>query len=264
MANTRDLAENPSPSILLVGDSGTHKTYFGTTIPGAYFFDFDKGMAVVRGTDQDYDTFKDAPRGVVARGEGIYRWGTAWPAFIQHLNQIGEDIDKGNCPYNALCFDSLSTLSNLAMNYVLQQDKVEVARGVPKVGIQHWGAQMQLLETVMDQLTSWPLIKVVTAHMQRNTNAVTEVVEWLPLITGKLAGKLGIYFDEVWYTQVTGVGEDREFTLQTESYGLVKQAKTRHGVPDGTETTWEAVAPYLVGDGWEDRVTAEKEAAVVE
>jgi len=100
----------------------------------------------------------------------------------------------------------------------------------------------------MDQLTAWPVPLIVTAHAQRNTNAVSEMVEILPLLTGKLAGKVGIYFDEVYYATVKGTGENKKFALQTESYGLIKQAKTRYGVEDGTEASWEALRKQLMGD----------------
>ena len=241
MSNTKDLVggEN-NPKILLVGDGGTHKTWFLTQIPNIFVFDFDKGMAIARGTNVEYQTFKDAPQKAKAmESQGIWSWGTAWPKFINKLNEIGERIDKGE--RIPIGIDSLTTMSAICMNYVQKGDgrKQEDARR-----IQDWGAQIQLMEMVMDQLTAWPVPLVVTAHIQRNTNDITETIEMLPLLTGKLAGKVGIYFDEVYYTQVKGKGDKKEFVLQTESYGLVKQAKTRYGVPDGTPTEWEVVKKF--------------------
>lgn len=243
MANTKDLSLEPHPSILVVGDSGTHKTHFVAGVPDIFVYDFDKGMAVARGRDVEFQTFKDAPKGskVYNPDIGIYPWGKAWPQFIKHLNDLGAEVESPESPYRAIGLDSLTTLSNICMNYVLKSD----GHLGDSPHIQHWGAQIQLMEMVMDQLSAWPVTIVMTAHVQRNTNQVTEVIEHLPLLTGKLAGKVGIYFDEVWYTQVKGRGDKKQFTLQTESYGLYKQAKTRHGVPDGTETEWEAVKQYF-------------------
>lgn len=242
MSNAKDLGANPTPSILLVGDSGTHKTYFLTTVPGIFVFDFDKGMAIARGKDVEYQSFKDAPylSKVTSKELGIFSYGTAWPAFVLRLNQLGDGIEKAPRP---LAFDSLTTLSDICMNYVLKE------AGTPGKApqIQHWGAQIELMKTVLDQITAWPVLFVATAHIQRNTNEVTQVIEQLPLLTGKLAGKAGLYFDEVWYTQVVGKGAERKFALQTESEGMVKQAKTRHGVPVGTEASWTAVEKYFRG-----------------
>lgn len=253
-----DIGGNPYPSILLVGDSGTHKTRFIGDVPGMYCFDFDAGQAINRDRVVRFDTFKDTPYGQQRSANperGIYPYGTAWPRFIKRLNEVGALLDnpetatfdklgfKSKDRIMAIGFDSLTTLSNICMNYVLKEDGH--AGQQPK--IQHWGNQIALMETVMDQLTAWPIIKVVTAHIQRNTNQVTEVVEMLPLVTGKLAGRVGIYFDEVWFTHVQGRGKDKKFSLQTESYGMVKSAKTRYDVPDGSPTTWKAVAPYIMG-----------------
>lgn len=233
MANAKDIQGEPNPSILIMGDSGTHKTWLLSQVPGIHIFDFDKGMAVARGRDVNYDTFKDNTR----KGKkmaGLFEYGHAWPAFIKRLNEIGDRIDKGERIPVGL--DSLTTMSNSAMAYVLSQSGHD---GPPQ--IQHWGAQIQLLETVMDQLTSWPVPLLVTAHLQRNQNDLTQVTEHLPLVTGKLAGKVGIYFDEVYYAKVKGSGENRKFVVQTQSDSMAKQVKSRYNVRDETETDWQKI-----------------------
>lgn len=246
MAKASDIQVTATPSILLVGDSGTKKTRFIGTCPKPFVFDFDKGMASLRDNpDVEYATFKDAPHQskVVNPEKGIYKYGDAWPAFIKKLNEIGELMEKGTNPYETLGFDSVTTLSNICMNYVLRSD----GKSGQAPQIQHWGQQMALLETVMDQLTSWDILKVVTAHIQRNTNDVTQVVEMLPLVTGKLAGKIGIYFDEVYFTEVKKSQQGRVFSLTTEGTSLQKQAKTRYGVKDGSETSWDAIKQHFEG-----------------
>ena len=248
MANAQDITGNPLPRILLIGDSGTHKTFFLSTVPGIYIFDFDKGMAIARGKDVEYDTFKDAPRGSKAMPDhGIYPYGRSWPEFIKRMNVIGQLIEKDEwlTPEGLprpLGLDSLTTMANSAMAYVMSND-AKHGGGAPQ--LQHWGAQMNLLETVMDQLNSWPVPIIVTAHIQRNTNDLTQTVEMLPLVTGKLAGKVSLYFDEVYYAQVTGTGDRKKFTLKTESDAMHKQAKTRYGVKEGTETSWPAVTTEI-------------------
>lgn len=241
MANAKDIAGGQQPRVLTIGDGGTGKTSFLATIPDIYVFDFDRGMAVARGKDIEYDTFKDAPRGGrKAPDEGIYSFGQAWPKFIARLNDVGTKIDKGEWGNRPLGVDSLTTMANSAMAYVLNNTG---HTGIPQ--IQHWGAQMNLLETTMDQLNSWPVPLFVTAHIQRNTNDLTQVIEMLPLVTGKLAGKIGLYFDEVWYTKVKGMGDKRQYVFQTHSDAMFKQAKSRWGVPDNIESNWDAVNEYF-------------------
>lgn len=247
MPKTSDLAANPYPSILLVGDGGSHKTHFVGTCPKPYIYDFDAGTAILReNKEAEYDRFKEVTDEKLINPEkGFYRKGTAWPAFISHINKHGEQLDKGTLPFRTLALDSLTTLADICMAYVLKSDG-----HVGNPQIQHWGSQIQLLQAVMDQFSSWPVIKVVTAHIQRNTNEVNQQVEMLPLVTGKLAGKVGIYFDEVYFCGAVPDEKSpfgRKWTVTTAPTGMIKGAKSRYGVPSGTELTWEAIAPYVTG-----------------
>lgn len=260
MPNAKDKKANPTPSILLVGDGGTGKTRFIATCPQPYVYDTDNGMTSVAGSDVQYDTFKDAPYGVKVgprqKAEGIYEWGTAWPAFIKHLNtNIAEKLETlkegESLPFKLYGLDSLTTLAMICMNYVLKESG-KTGKSQPEV--QHWGMQLRLLEVVMDQLTALPVPLVVTAHIKRDNNLVTENTELLPLVGGQLSGKIGIYFDEVWYTErksipAKGTEPARIITtIKTDAVGLYKQAKSRHNIPSGTEARWSIVAPYFQGE----------------
>lgn len=253
MPNTKDDQASAYPSILLVGESGTHKTYFLGTVPGLFLFDFDKTKRVLAGKDIEYETFRDAPyqSKLYNPEKGIYQYGKAYPAFLKKLNEIGAMMEKGTCPYQAIGLDSLTFLANIALNHVLaesnqsnisavRENKTNIDQGL-------WGTQMRLLETVFDQLTSWDIVKVVTSHVQKDTNTVTDTIEKLPLVTGKLAGKIGGFFDEVWYTSTDGRGDQQKFVLRTSKDTIMAQAKSPSGIPDKTPTEWSAVEPYLFG-----------------
>jgi hypothetical protein len=229
-------------SFFLIGDSGSQKTRMSSTYPDPYFFDFDKGTASID-RDVEYDTFKDAAKGAKVMPEiGIYAYGEAYPRFLDKVNAIGELIDKGTCPFKTLTLDSATVLSNICMNYVLKADG-KPAGTQPQ--IQHWGRQTALLETVFDQLTAWPLIKIVTAHVQRTQNDLLQTVEMLPLLTGKFAAKSAIYFDEVYFLEIERKKEGDKTVLKsvcrTQSTPILKQAKSRFGIKDGIDANWESV-----------------------
>lgn len=244
MLTPEELAKLGDMSMLVIGDSGTGKTRFIETLPDPFIFDFDKGTASIR-TDIPYATFKDAPRGRVAmKGRGIYDYGTAWTQFVLKMNEIGKQIDEGTCPYRTLCFDSLTLMSDICMNNILKNDP-KVSGDTP--GINHWGAQIRALSQMLDQITSWPGIKYVTAHIQRNTNDLTNVTELLPLVTGKLAGKCSIYFDEVYFALVEGTSKTGyKHIFQTHSDSIKKQARSRWNVPDGIEQNFDVVARAII------------------
>ena len=249
MPNAKEIKTNPTPSILVVGDGGTGKTRFLAGCPTPFVFDFDAGMASARDFDVEYETFKDAPynpkKGVgVNKDLGIYPWGESWPRFIEYLNEkVWPQLEAGTWPYLTIGVDSLTTLATQCMNYVLKSGGKP--GGQPE--IQHWGTQLRLLETVMEQLSAWPVRLVVTAHIKRDENLVLGTKEMLPLVAGQLSGKIGIYFDECYYTDVKGSGKDRKVTFKTESEGLYKQAKSRFGVPNNSPANWNSIKEVFGG-----------------
>lgn len=231
-------------SFFFIGDSGSGKTMLAGAFPKPYFFDFDKGMATHAGKEGiEYDTFKDAPHKSksVFPDRGIYEYGKGWGEFIKRLGDIGALIDKGEWPYQTLVFDSATMMSTLMMNAILKEDS---AGGKPPQ-LQHYNTESSKLKEIFDAITAWPLIKIVTAHIQRNTNELLNTMEMLPLLTGKFAARSSIYFDEVYYIEATtekkGSEQVRKHVLRTQSNGTMKQARSRFGIPDGTEATWTAI-----------------------
>ena len=244
MPNTKAITSAAS-NILLIGDSGTHKTWFAGTCPKPYVFDFDGGVSILRGKDIEYDVFRDKPKSVVGALQpptptetraGFFPFAGAWPAFIRKLNDIGTLIDKGTCPYQTLYLDSLTFLSEIAMNHVVSQQKE------PVIHIGSYGAQQQYIKSVLGQLTAWPIRVVCTAHIQRDTNDITKTTEKLPLLTGKLAGFISAFFDEVYFCEpASGPGK---FVVKSSSTKEMRQAKSRWGVPDDTELDFAKLLPF--------------------
>jgi hypothetical protein len=109
-----------------------------------------------------------------------------------------------------------------------------------------WGAFLRAMKTTVQQITSWPIQIVLTAHVKRDTNELTQTVEKLPLISGQFAGLVPVLFDEVYFAEVTtGADKKAKFTLQTHSTPTIRQAKSRLGVPSGIETDYANIAKYL-------------------
>lgn len=249
MANAKDLKVNSKTNTLLIGDTGAGKTPFIASIPGNFIFDLDGGMLSAAGMDVEYETFRDVPLGASRSNaaEGTYPYGMGWTTLQKRINEIGRLIDKGewNMPNGALrpiSFDSLTSLGNIAMNYVL--------KSVGHIGnpqIQHYQSQMALIETLVEQITAWPCSIFVTAHIHRDTNKLTQSTEFLPLITGKLAGRLPSYFNEVYFVSVTGMGSTKKTQIRTETDALYKQSRSHRRLPNNIELTWANLEPYYKG-----------------
>lgn len=261
MANAKNITSGDA-NILLVGDSGSQKTRFLGTFPEGWVevADFDKGMASLAGVNIEYETFKEADKGQKVRPEekksGVYEYATAWPAFIQWVNKIGDRLEQKKGP-RVVAFDSLSHMSMVIMNKILKDNNWDV----PNQGA--YGAQQEYLKRVLNQVTAWPVRLVCTAHIQRDDNLLTGISEKLPLLTGKLAGFISSFFDEVYFIDLIEVpakpaipakdgqpaqpavpGHSRP-VVRTKATPSMRQAKSRWNVPDGTPLDWKEISKYL-------------------
>jgi hypothetical protein len=238
-------------NILLVGDSGMHKTFFLGGCPNPFVYDFDKGLQTDNLEDRiPHATFRDIPREWKHTPEmekhGLYPVGQGWMKFIKHLNDMMDKLLTGREKYETIGLDSLTFMQELAMSKILDDQK----EPVPHQG--SYGAQQKYLKTVLNALTVLPVNVVATAHIQRDTNDLTQVVEKLPLLTGKLAGLIGAFFEEVYFIDtVADATQPRKmkWVVRTAPTPMNRQAKSRSDVPDGTELSWSAVVPFLEAKG---------------
>lgn len=269
MPTGADIVLDENTSFLLIGNKGTKKTTFIGTCPGpSYTFDLDNGMAVHKGrSDVHFDLFKEIARCRAGtdgklekdklrltqwqKDQGWYEWGTAWPAILDKLNEIGRAMDAGTSPYKTLGVDSLTTLTDIALSYILKGNATsENPSGVFKDGRQMWQPFLSNMSELFGQFSAWPVMKVLTAHVKKDDNLLEGTTEKLPLVPGQFSGKVGIYFDEVYYTDVKNEMENgkkvEKFTFKCHQDGIIKMAASRkYNLPDGLPTDFREIMKYL-------------------
>jgi hypothetical protein len=269
-----DIKLDGRTSFLLVGNKGTRKTGFiGTCPTPAYVFDLDNGMAVHHGrADIHFDTFKEIARCRAGtdgkkkedllqltdwqRKEGWYEWGQSYPAILDKLNAIGRSMDAGTCPYQTIAFDSLTTLTEVALSYILKGHATsDNPSGEFKDGRQMWLPFLTNMSELFGQFSAWPVVKVLTAHVRKDENLLDGSTERLPLVPGQFSGKVGIYFDEVYYTdvkvepvKVAGKPDQKKetFFFRCHQDGIIKMAASRKlNLPDGLPTDYREIMKYV-------------------
>ncbi len=166
--------------------------------------------------DVEYDTYIDAN----------LKQPKACNAMEAQLAALQEDLDG----IETVVVDSLTTLSDLAMNRILALNGR--AGGTPQ--LQDWLQQMNWLKNFILQVKALPCHVVFIAHEQIEKDELTGKLEALPALTGKMAGKVGLYFDEVYSAQVVQKGKESEFRLLTSTAGIY-MAKSRLGCFDQYE-----------------------------
>lgn len=241
------VARLPGSKILLMGESGTGKTYSLRTFIEAGITPF------VIFTEPGMETLSDLPKGkwhYKYIAPGVEKWDailamatkvnqldydmltktqdmnrrqyTQFLEFIKTCNQfVAEDgVDYGDVMSwgtdRVLVVDSLSGLSDMAMHLVTGGKLVR--------SMQDWMVAQNSIEALLNQLvTGTKCWFVLTAHIEREKDEVTGGTSVMVSTLGrKLAPRLPRYFSDVIQT----VREDTKFSWSTAGYGVT--VKTRN------------------------------------
>lgn len=176
-----------------------------------------------------FETEKDDYGIVKEYGPG----GSPFFESISWINKVLQDPSR-----QTVVMDSLSMMSRIAMETALPVLK---RRGRSKTWehartdhmlftvVQDYGAEMNLVEQVLDQLYK---IKnkhvIVVAHERQETSDSGAVIKRSPLITGdRLRARIAQWFDDVWYLDVVG----GKRILRCQPYGILHGVGSRLGLP---------------------------------
>lgn len=200
MGNIAD-AKAESLSFLLKGEPSCGKTPAAASFPGCYIFDFESRIQSVkqfwlpRGkTDIDYDTYLP----------------TDFVKFDKKLDSL-----IGSCPYDTVIVDTLTSLSDVVLRYVLaakgevrsRDAKAPAGKFVGAIElntIEDYGAESSALTDLIMALRSIKCKhKILIAHVVRvdtkDLNGKSTVTRALLTAGKKIAAKLPGYFDEIYH-----------------------------------------------------------------
>ena len=198
-------------NIMVYGPSGTGKTWFGLTFPKVFCFDFDGGLTTalspLLSQDFEYETYADM------KGHD------AFDKFQGHWNAAIKRPE-----IKTFFIDSLTTLSDHIMRSIMS-----ISANTTKLPqIQDWGVLINKLSQLFYScIADTPdRILVVSAHEQV-VDFADGTSSLLPLVVGKkLPGRLGLWFEEVYYSTCAGSKQKPRFELLTRG-GSSHIAKSR-------------------------------------
>lgn len=210
---------------LVYGDFGTGKTYSLHTAPKPVLVhSFDPGGSrtlrewVGKGEVLVDDRFEREEPG----DPQAYR---EWEEEFARLRNIGFFNHVGT-----YVIDSLTTMSEALMNAVMKGNKKQKSRNqeietyIPQLN--DYQVQQYTIRDFLNIMCGLPCNFICTGHIDRSKDEVSGKMISTPMITGKLAQKIPMLFDEVYVTQTKQTSEGTEYYFLTESDGLY-QARSR-------------------------------------
>lgn len=254
MPNVRDWKHGDSFQALVYGRSGSGKTFGAGTFPRPLFMDFDRGIATLRNPafvakygvrDITYEQFVETHTtkgGVVSQHEAFDK------AFLFYERMMKDHSGD----FDTWVIDTATTLSEIALNKALifmgqsklsQTHAIAMTQGVVVPKIQDYGAERSLVEQFISMVKNSGKNTVVLCHEKELYEGDT-VVGRVPLLTGKGVEAVCLQFDEVYNLQTVKKGTETRRQVVTEAVGR-NMAKSRLGIPTGTEWNWESIKSEL-------------------
>lgn len=162
---------------------------------------------------------------------------------------VSEQCGLGKYGFQILVVDSLSSLAEYALRYVMQN-----SGGIDKPKqIQHWGMAISEIEGFLMILRSLPIPVILLAHDQRDKIDGADIIE-LGIYGKNLPANIMKYFDEIFYSRAVSLpGGVTGYSFQTKS-DAVRTARSRTNLPDPFNPMKTGVLELLKMMGWSPRV----------
>lgn len=242
MANLSEMQTDNNIKVLVFGDSGVGKTCFGASFPGPiHYYDFDLKISSVasylKGSDKlkeiTYDQYpleKEKP-------------GSAGANFNRDMGELKKTIKDGKFPYKTIVIDSLTTLSDRMMEHIMKENpgiKRTITREAQAPALQDYGLFRIFMKSFIGEILSFPCNVVMTAHIELLKDETTGQIIRVPMLTGKLAKELPIYFEEVYWAFVEGEGDKRKHKAQTQADRKFN-CRSQRGLPQIIDLNYESL-----------------------
>ena len=213
-----------SYNVLCYGGSGTGKTEFSAGWPKPILYiDTDHGITTVLASPRVTEKEKIFVVPITDYPVGVK---TNQPLGFPTVKQIIEDIEKtgnyGSIEPKTVVLDTLTTTAGFCMKHVLHINR----HSGQQPTLPDWGKQMREIVGLIQTGVGLGCNFIVLAHEQFMKDELSGRIWCVPLITGKLAMEIGLYFDELYHTNVRERAGKHEYMLETKATGLIT-AKSR-------------------------------------
>lgn len=240
--------------VLIYGAIGMGKTLFACGFPAPiWVIDCDKGMLSIKTTDLISEDkkkeiyFETILEKYFNKGSKQRVQPTAYNRVRAMIELISSNGEIEGIRPKTVVLDSMTTFGEYALD-----DSMAAAKhlGNAKVSQPDWGGQIRRMnETIGLGRSMTNLNFICTAHEGVNKNKEGAVIAIFPLVTGRFATRIGLYFDEVYRASTkAGPGGKREYCLKTQPTPLAS-AKSRLNLPNDIEASYTTIQEFLKKKG---------------
>lgn len=259
MSNLRDWQPASVIRCLVYSKPGDGKTFGAGTFPRPNWLDFDKGIGTLMGRDFvakhgkrqiEYSQFTERD----TEKSGVVKSHNAFDDACKYFDSWMAAGKRDQ--FDTWVIDSGTTLSELALNKAMvllgkkefaatsNTHSQALATGLVFPKIQDYGSERSIVEQFVQMVLDSNKHVVLLCHEKEISNKEGTVTGIVPLLTGKGVQAVCLKFDEVWYLKPRRLASGMVRELMTETNGIY-MAKSRSGVPNGTEWTYDAVVKAM-------------------
>ena len=264
MPNAKDAKEITAHRILVLGDTGGGKTTQFLTLPGkkfAYLFD-SNALLSLRGYDVDYEEFYPDRLNLNIHSLSKERGGDRVSThkndmYMEWQKDFEEKVDSGFFnQYDAICFDSATTLLDLIMDRILTIN----GRAGQWPQQDDYGPQMVAFTNICRTLTSLGKTVYMTGHLEMRQEDLSKRIYRQPMMTGRLRTKIPLLFSDIFVAEAQNDGKGNiSHVFQTVPDKITTTVRTSiKGLDPYEDVTLDFSKP-LEGQGLGHILTLEKE-----
>lgn len=215
-------------NVLAYGPWGGGKTTFaGTSRPPILYHSFDPGGTtaiedkinegkIIPDTSWEIsqEGYQDLKRGVTSDGVKAVtdpQVFEQWAKEVNHLHKKGVFENVGT-----FVIDSYTTFADALMAWIKSKRGTQGKKNT----FDDWGANRDKTKDIMKQLMTLPCNVILTAHADVERDEVTGEMIGGPMAPGKLTIEMPMLFDEVYFLNSEGEGDDAKYYLYTKKHRM--------------------------------------------